>query len=204
MRSYRCSMKRLFDLFLSIFLLIFLSPLLIVVSFTILITLGRPILFIQERPGENGKVFRLIKFRTMLETRDEAGELLSDEQRITSFGSILRSTSIDELPELFNILKGEMSFVGPRPLLIEYMKLYSEEQNRRHDVRPGITGWAQVNGRNALDWQERFDLDLWYVENRSLFLDLRILLLTVKKVIIREGITAEAEATMKKFTGNRE
>ena len=138
----------------------------------------------------------------MLETRDEAGELLSDEQRITSFGSILRSTSIDELPELFNILKGEMSFVGPRPLLIEYMKLYSEEQNRRHDVRPGITGWAQINGRNNISWNRKFDLDVWYVDNQNFFLDIKILYLTVMKVISREGITQEGSVTSNKFEGN--
>ena len=179
-------MKRIFDLFSSIFLLILLSPLLILVSLIIFITLGRPIFFIQERPGMNGKVFKLIKFRTMLSTRNKAGELLNDYQRITSLGSILRSTSIDELPELVNILKGEMSFVGPRPLLTEYMKLYSEEQNRRHDVRPGITGWAQINGRNSIGWDEKFKLDIWYVDNRSFPLDIKILFLTFKKVIFRE------------------
>ena len=186
MRCLRSSMKRIFDLFSSIFLLILLSPLLILVSLIIFITLGRPIFFIQERPGMNGKVFKLIKFRTMLSTRNKAGELLNDYQRITSLGSILRSTSIDELPELVNILKGEMSFVGPRPLLTEYMKLYSEEQNRRHDVRPGITGWAQINGRNSIGWDEKFKLDIWYVDNRSFPLDIKILFLTFKKVIFRE------------------
>lgn len=202
MRSLRCSMKRIFDLFSSIFLLILLSPILIVVSFTILTTLGRPIFFIQDRPGKNGKVFKLIKFRTMLTTRNEAGELLNDDQRITSFGSILRSTSIDELPELVNILKGEMSFVGPRPLLTEYMKLYSEEQNRRHDVRPGITGWAQINGRNSIGWDEKFKLDIWYVDNRSFPLDIKILFLTFKKVILREGIMSDVHETMPKFKGS--
>ena len=195
-------MKRIFDLFSSIFLLILLSPLLILVSLIIFITLGRPIFFIQERPGMNGKVFKLIKFRTMLSTRNKAGELLNDYQRITSLGSILRSTSIDELPELVNILKGEMSFVGPRPLLTEYMKLYSEEQNRRHDVRPGITGWAQINGRNSIGWDEKFKLDIWYVDNRSFPLDIKILFLTFKKVIFREGIMSDVHETMPKFKGS--
>ena len=202
MRSSGFTMKRIFDLFSSIFLLILLSPILLLVSFTILITLGRPIFFIQERPGENGEVFKLIKFRSMLETRNETGELLDDDQRITPFGSILRSTSMDELPELFNIFKGEMSFVGPRPLLIEYMKLYSKEQNRRHDVKPGITGWAQINGRNNISWNRKFDLDVWYVDNQTFFLDIKILFLTVLKVISREGITQDGSVTSNKFEGN--
>ena len=195
----KTKIKRIIDICFSLVALVLLIPVFITISLSILIFLGRPILFLQMRPGLKGELFRLIKFRTMKNINEQ-----SDALRLTKFGRFLRSTSLDELPELYNVLKGDMSLVGPRPLLPEYLELYSERQMQRHKVRPGITGWAQVNGRNALDLEERFDLDLWYVENRSLFLDLRILLLTVKKVIIREGITAEAEATMKKFTGNRE
>ena len=191
--------KRVFDIFFSLLGITFLSPILLLISFLILILNGRPVFFTQERPGLNCKIFKILKFRTM-----DLNYSIEDRYRITKLGGFLRSSSLDELPELFNILLGDMSFVGPRPLLVEYLESYNSSQIRRHDLKPGITGWAQVNGRNALDWQERFDLDLWYVENRSLLLDLRILLLTVKKVIIREGITAEGEATMKKFTGNRE
>ena len=191
--------KRIFDICFSFVSLVLLIPVFLIISLSIFIFLGRPLFFLQMRPGLNGELFRLVKFRTMKNSSEQ-----SDALRLTKFGRFLRSTSLDELPELYNVLKGDMSLVGPRPLLPEYLELYSERQMQRHKVKPGITGWAQINGRNALDWQERFDLDLWYVENRSLFLDLRILLVTVKKLIIREGITAEGEATMKKFTGNRE
>jgi len=164
---------------------------------------GTPILFRQERPGRNGVPFYMIKFRTMRDLNDSHGNPLPDSDRITLFGSFLRSTSLDELPELWNVIKGDMSLVGPRPLLMEYLPLYSKEQYRRHDVRPGVTGWAQINGRNALNWDEKFKLDVWYVDNRSIWLDLKILLLTVKKVLIRDGISGEGEVTMSKFTGSK-
>ena len=164
--------------------------------------LGSPVFFIQVRPGLHGKPFRMIKFRTMTDQRDEHGDLLPDAIRLTRFGQFIRSTSLDELPELWNVLKGEMSLVGPRPLLMEYMPLYSQEQARRHDVRPGITGWAQINGRNALGWDDRFKLDVWYVTHQTVWLDLKILFLTVRKVFAREGISAQGVATMSKFTGS--
>lgn len=165
--------------------------------------LGSPVLFAQERPGLHGQSFKMVKFRTMTDKRDADGHLLPDEERLTAFGRWLRSTSLDELPELLNVFKGEMSLVGPRPLLVEYLPLYSPEQARRHDVRPGITGWAQVNGRNAISWEDKFKLDVWYVENQSLWLDIKILWLTVKKVLVREGISAAGDATMPKFTGSK-
>lgn len=165
--------------------------------------LGSPVLFRQVRPGLHGRPFMMVKFRTMTDERGVDDELLPDAQRLTAFGRFLRATSLDELPELWNVLRGEMSLVGPRPLLMEYLPLYSPDQARRHEVRPGITGWAQVNGRNALSWEDRFKLDVWYVDHRSLWLDLRILWLTVRKVIVREGISAEGEATMPRFTGNK-
>ena len=165
--------------------------------------LGSPVLFRQVRPGLHGRPFMMVKVRTMTDERGADSELLPDAQRLTPFGRFLRATSLDELPELWNVLRGEMSLVGPRPLLMEYLPLYSPEQARRHEVRPGITGWAQVNGRNALSWEERFKLDVWYVDHRSLWLDLRILWLTVRKVIVREGISAHGEATMPRFTGNK-
>jgi sugar transferase EpsL len=164
--------------------------------------LGAPIFFTQERPGLHGKPFRMVKFRTMTDAKDAAGNLLPDEVRLTKFGQFIRSTSLDELPELWNVLKGEMSLVGPRPLLMEYLPLYSPEQARRHEMRPGITGWAQVNGRNAISWEERFKLDVWYVDHQSFLLDCKIVLLTIQKVFVREGISAQGEATMAKFTGN--
>jgi lipopolysaccharide/colanic/teichoic acid biosynthesis glycosyltransferase len=164
--------------------------------------MGFPIFFIQPRPGKNGKVFLLLKFRTMSQVADSSGQLLSDQLRLTKLGKLLRKLSLDELPQLINVLRGEMSLVGPRPLLVEYLPLYSREQARRHDVLPGITGWAQINGRNSLSWDEKFKLDVWYVDNQSFFLDLKILFLTLKKVLIREGISANGEATMTKFTGN--
>lgn len=195
-------LKRIFDLITSLLMLITLSPIILLVYLLVLIKLGSPIFFKQERPGLKSKPFNIYKFRTMSLEADFKGKLLSDQERLSSFGVMLRSTSIDELPALWNVLKGEMSLVGPRPLLMEYLPLYNERQIRRHDVRPGITGWAQVNGRNAITWQEKFDLDVWYVENQTFWLDLKILLMTVKKVIIKEGISGGGEITMSKFTGN--
>lgn len=194
--------KRLFDIIASFFGLIILSPLIIIVALQIKRTLGSPVLFRQERPGLNGKPFTMIKFRTMRDAIDKDGNQLPDAERMTPLGNFLRSSSLDELPELWNVLKGEMSLVGPRPLLIEYLPLYNKEQYRRHEVRPGVTGWAQINGRNAISWVDKFKLDVWYVDNQSLWLDIKILFLTVKKVIIRDGISAEGEATISKFTGS--
>ncbi len=195
-------MKRGFDLFL---LLLF-SPVLFFALGAILLVswvkVGRPVLFSQMRPGLNGAPFEMIKFRTMTNERDSKGMLLPDDQRLTRFGQFLRSSSLDELPELWNVLKGEMSLVGPRPLLVEYLPLYNERQSKRHLVRPGVTGWAQINGRNALSWDEKFELDVWYVENRTLWLDIKILFLTVWKVVRRDGISHAEEATMPKFTGS--
>ncbi|WP_417522208.1 sugar transferase [Marinobacter sp.] len=197
-------MKRLLDILISGSALIILSLLLLVVAVLIRNKLGSPVLFRQTRPGKDGKPFQMIKFRTMLDATDSNGNLLPDDQRMTRFGSLLRATSLDELPELWNVLKGEMSLVGPRPLLMEYLPLYSPEQYRRHEVRPGVTGWAQVNGRNAISWEDKFKLDVWYVDNRSFWLDIKILFLTVKKVLVRDGISGEGEATMSKFTGSDE
>ena len=194
----KTKVKRLIDIFLSLSALILLVPVFITVSLSVLIFLGRPIFFFQIRPGLNGELFKLVKFRSMKNISKQ-----SDALRLTKFGRILRSTSLDELPELYNVLKGDMSLVGPRPLLPEYLELYSERQMQRHKVKPGITGWAQINGRNLLTWEERFDLDLWYVNNFSLFLDFKILLITIKKVLFRDGISAQGEATMNKFTGNK-
>ena len=195
--------KRLFDIIASAFGLMLLSPVIAVVAWKISHKLGSPILFRQVRPGLNGKPFEMIKFRTMLDAVDAAGNPLPDSERMTPFGSFLRSSSLDELPELWNVLKGDMSLVGPRPLLMEYLPLYSPEQYRRHESRPGVTGWAQINGRNALNWEEKFKLDIWYVDNRTFLLDLKIILLTIKKVIVRDGISADGEATMAKFTGRK-
>lgn len=195
-------MKRILDLYISLLIILLLLPLIIILASLICLKLGSPILFTQIRPGLHDKPFRMIKFRTMTNTRNTDGELLSDAERLTSFGKFLRSSSLDELPELWNVLKGDMSLVGPRPLLMEYLPLYSNEQARRHEVRPGITGWAQINGRNALTWEEKFKLDVWYVDNKSFWLDLKILLLTVKKVFMREDINAAGQATMPKFTGS--
>lgn len=197
-------MKRSFDLLASAAALLLFAPLLLVLVFLIRRKLGSPVFFTQQRPGLHGRPFKMIKFRTMTDARDADGNLLPDAERLPPFGRFLRSASLDELPELFNILKGDMSLVGPRPLLMEYLPLYSERQARRHDVRPGLTGWAQINGRNALSWEEKFELDVWYVENRSFWLDLKIILLTVKKVLVREGISAAGEATMTKFAGSPE
>lgn len=195
--------KRLADIVISASALVVLALPLAVLCLLVRRKLGSPIFFRQVRPGQYGRPFEMIKFRTMTDARDECGNLLADAQRLTSFGRFLRASSLDELPELFNVLKGEMSLVGPRPLLMEYLPLYDEHQTKRHLVKPGITGWAQVNGRNAISWDEKFDLDVWYVSNMSLFLDLKILLLTVKKVFWREGISAQGDATMPKFTGNK-
>ncbi|MEW5823157.1 MAG: sugar transferase [Pseudomonadota bacterium] len=194
--------KRLFDLSVAVVAIFFLWPVLLVIAILVRVRLGAPVFFRQVRPGLHGKPFEMVKFRTMLDARDAQGNLLPDAERMTRLGRFLRSSSLDELPELWNVLKGEMSLVGPRPLLMEYLPLYSDEQCRRHEVRPGITGWAQVNGRNALSWDEKFKLDVWYVDNQSFWLDVKIIFLTVKKVLVRDGISAEGEATMSKFTGN--
>lgn len=195
-------MKRVFDVAVAVAVLSLGFVAFALLCVMVRIFLGRPIFFRQTRPGLHGKPFQMLKFRTMTNERDEHGNLLPDAQRLTRFGRFLRATSLDELPELWNVLKGDMSLVGPRPLLMEYLPLYSERQARRHEVRPGITGWAQVNGRNALSWEEKFELDVWYVENRSFWLDIRILVLTLWKVIRREGISHGDEATMHKFTGS--
>jgi len=196
-------MKRLFDIVISLLALFGLLPLIGVVAFLVRFSLGAPVFFRQTRPGRYGKPFEMVKFRTMRDTVDQDGRLLADSERITPFGSFLRSSSMDELPELWNVLKGDMSLVGPRPLLMEYLPLYSKEQNRRHEVRSGVTGWAQVNGRNAISWEEKFGLDVWYVDNHSVWLDVKILYLTIKKVLVRDGISAEGEVTMTKFTGSK-
>lgn len=198
---FRNIIKKIFDLILSLILLIILSPIFISIYLLIKIKLGSPVLFKQNRPGKNEKIFKMYKFRTMTEKRDERGDLLPDKDRLTVFGQFLRKSSLDELPELFNILKGDMSFVGPRPLLIEYLPLYNDEQKQRHLVKPGLTGWAQINGRNAISWDEKFKLDVWYVENISMWLDIKILILTFIRVVKRDGISYNGEATMKKFTG---
>lgn len=196
--------KRTFDVAASASALLLLSPVLLGVAYLVRKNLGSPVLFRQVRPGLNGKPFEMIKFRTMLDAVDEQGNVLPDDVRLTSFGRFLRSTSLDELPGLWNVLKGEMSLVGPRPLLMEYLPLYSKEQARRHEARPGVTGWAQVNGRNAISWDDKFALDVWYVDNQSLWLDIKIIFLTIKKVVVRDGISAEGEATMSKFTGSNQ
>lgn len=195
-------MKRIFDFTITLNVLFMMSPFIMLVIILVRINLGSPILFTQNRPGLNGKIFKMMKFRTMLDAKDKQGNLLPDEQRMTKFGSFLRSTSLDELPGLFNVLKGDMSLVGPRPLLVQYLPLYNEKQARRHNVRPGITGWAQVNGRNAISWEQKFELDVWYVNNQSIWLDLKILLLTVKKVFIRDGINADGHVTIEPFKGS--
>lgn len=195
-------MKRALDILGAAIGLIVFSPILIAISLMIRREMGSPVLFSQTRPGHNGKPFQMIKFRTMRYAIDTDGRPLPDAERLTKLGQFLRASSLDELPELWNVLKGEMSLVGPRPLLMEYLPLYSPEQARRHEVRPGITGWAQVNGRNAISWDEKFALDVWYVDNQSLWLDLKIIWLTIRKVIKRDGISAKGEATMSKFTGN--
>jgi lipopolysaccharide/colanic/teichoic acid biosynthesis glycosyltransferase len=196
-------MKRLFDLVLVVPSLILMAPFMGLIAVLVWISMGRPVFFRQQRPGKGGKPFEMYKFRTMLDKRDGAGTLLPDEARITWIGRLLRSTSLDELPELFNVLKGDMSLVGPRPLLMQYLDRYTPEQARRHEVKPGLTGWAQVNGRNAITWEEKFRLDVWYVDHRSLLLDLKIIAMTVLKVIRREGISEEGRATMSEFNPQR-
>jgi lipopolysaccharide/colanic/teichoic acid biosynthesis glycosyltransferase len=193
--------KRSFDVILSLIALIILSPLLLIIAILIYFKLGKPIIFMQERIGKDKRVFKLIKFRTMRETKDKKGNYLPDEKRLTKFGLILRSTSIDELPELINVIKGDMSLVGPRPLLVEYLPFYNERQIKRHDVHPGLSGWAQINGRNAISWTEKFEFDLWYIENWSLFLDLKIILGTFVRVFKREGINQNDQRIMEKFNG---
>lgn len=194
-------LKRAFDIAASTSALVVLSPVLAITAYKVKKELGSPVLFRQTRPGLHGKPFEMIKFRTMKDASDKAGNALPDSERLTEFGKKLRASSLDELPELWNVLKGDMSLVGPRPLLMEYLPLYNAEQAKRHNVRPGVTGYAQVNGRNSLSWEDKFKLDTWYVEHQSLWLDMKILLKTVKKVIIKDGISAEGEATMTKFTG---
>jgi sugar transferase EpsL len=196
------ALKRLFDIIVAALLLVATAPLMAVIALLIRLNLGSSVLFFQDRPGLGGRPFRLVKFRTMTELRDDQGKLLPDKDRLLSMGRWLRASSLDELPELWNILRGEMSLVGPRPLLMEYLPLYTPEQARRHDVRPGLTGWAQVNGRNALSWEAKFALDVWYVENRSFLLDLKILLMTVKRIVTSDGISSAGEATMPRFTGS--
>ncbi|XCN74219.1 MAG: sugar transferase [Candidatus Electrothrix aestuarii] len=195
--------KRFFDLLLTLPGILCISPLFLLTALLVRIKIGKPILFIQKRPGLHGKPFRMYKFRTMTDEKDADGNLLPDEKRLVPFGRFLRSTSLDELPELINVIKGDMSLVGPRPLLMEYLDRYTPEQARRHDVLPGITGWAQVNGRNGLSWEEKFDRDVWYVDNRSLWLDAKILCITFLKVFRREGINQEGQATMTFFTGGK-
>lgn len=201
---YRRYFKRLLDLVCSLAAIIILSPILLLTALLVRIKLGSPVIFKQQRPGMNEKIFTLYKFRTMTDERDEKGELLPDEVRLTDFGKFLRASSLDELPELFNILKGDMSIVGPRPLLIEYLPLYNVHQRRRHEVRPGLTGWAQVNGRNAISWEEKFNYDVEYVDNLSFFLDVKIIFLTIMKVLKREGINQEGRATMEPFRGSQQ
>ena len=199
---YKRIFKRVFDLILSLCAIIVLSPVLLIVTILVRLKLGSPVIFRQDRPGINERIFTLYKFRTMTDEKDALGELLPDEIRLTKFGRFLRSTSIDELPELWNIFRGDMSVVGPRPLLVQYLPLYNEEQRRRHLVRPGLTGWAQVNGRNAISWEEKFKLDTVYVDKLSLFLDIKIIWLTIINVIKREGINNAESATMPFFTGS--
>lgn len=195
-------MKRLLDILLVLLALLFLWPVMLITAILVLIYHGKPVLFFQVRPGLNSVPFKMFKFRSMTNESDEQGVLLSNEKRLTKFGKFLRHSSLDELPELINVLKGDMSLVGPRPLLMDYLPLYNEYQNRRHEVKPGITGWAQVNGRNNISWNEKFELDVWYVDNRTLLLDVKILFLTVYKVFKKEGITHEGDVAMPRFKGD--
>lgn len=200
---YKHFFKRLIDFCIVLTALLIIWPILLVIYIWLTIAnKGAGAFFTQERPGKNGKIFKVIKFKTMTDERDADGKLLPDAQRLTKVGRFVRSTSIDELPQLINVLKGDMSLIGPRPLLVKYLPLYSKEQARRHEVRPGITGWAQCNGRNAISWTKKFELDVWYVDHCSLMLDLKIIFLTIKKVIVREGISSETSVTMEAFTGN--
>jgi len=201
MRSIQLILKRIIDIFISLTGLVVLSPIFLLISIMIYFKLGSPVFFIQKRPGKNEKIFKMIKFRTMLDAKDKKGNLLPDKKRLTSFGKFLRSSSLDELPELINVLKGEMSLVGPRPLLVEYLPRYNEHQARRHEMRPGITGLAQVNGRNAISWEDKFDYDVKYIDNFSLLLDLKIIIKTFSKVFKREDISSKNHATMEKFNG---
>ncbi len=194
--------KRCIDVMISLMAIVVLLPIFIMIIVVSFIKLGKPVFFKQARPGFNKKVFYMYKFRTMTDAKDKHGNLLSDKERLTRYGKFLRSTSLDELPELFNVLKGDMSLVGPRPLLVEYLHYYTPEQMRRHNMKPGITGWAQINGRNAISWEEKFSLDTWYIDHWSLWLDIKILFLTVKKVLKREGISSQGSVTMEKFTGS--
>jgi lipopolysaccharide/colanic/teichoic acid biosynthesis glycosyltransferase len=196
-------MKRLLDLTVIILLLPFILTVCLIISILVKIKLGSPIFFIQLRPGFNGQLFKIVKFRTMNTKNEHRFGLLNDSERLTKFGKLLRSSSLDELPEIWNVIKGEMSVVGPRPLLVEYLPLYNIKQYRRHEVLPGITGWAQINGRNSISWEDKFDLDLWYVDNQSILLDLKILFLTIKKVVLRDGINQDDHATTKLFQGNK-
>lgn len=196
-------LKSLFDKILALFLIIFFSPIYILVSLMIWKKMGTPILFRQDRPGYKEKIFSIYKFRTMTNETDSEGNLLSDEKRLVGIGKFIRSTSLDELPQLFNVIKGDMSFVGPRPLLIDYLDLYSSEQKRRHEVKPGITGWAQVNGRNAISWEQKFEYDVWYVDNQSFFLDIKILWMTFLKVLKRSDINSSNSVTIEKFKGSK-
>ena len=203
MNTYYNFTKRLVDFFVAFCVLIVLAPLLLIIAIILCFANnGKCLFFIQERPGWHGKIFKVIKFKTMTDERDAEGNLLPDDKRLTKVGKFVRSTSIDELPQLINVLKGDMSFIGPRPLLPQYLPLYNKEQARRHEVRPGITGWAQVNGRNAISWVRKFELDVWYVDHCSFFLDLKIFFLTIKKVFVREGISSDTSVTMEPFTGN--
>lgn len=197
-------LKRLLDIIIASVALILLSPLYAFVAYKVKKNLGSPVLFRQVRPGLHGKPFEMIKFRTMTDERDPEGNLLPNEQRLPRFGKMLRATSLDEMPELWNVIKGDMSIVGPRPLLMDYLPLYNEEQAKRHHVRPGMTGYAQVNGRNSISWEEKFKLDTWYVENQSIWLDFKIMFQTVKKVLVKEGINQSEEVTMTRFTGNKD
>ena len=197
------NLKTLFDKSLALLLIIVFSPFYIIISILILTKMGKPIFFRQKRPGLNCKIFGIYKFRTMTNEKNDSGELLPDSQRIVGVGKFIRSTSLDELPQIFNVLKGDMSFVGPRPLLIEYLDLYTEAQGRRHDVKPGITGWAQVNGRNTISWEKKFDYDVWYVENQSFSLDIKILWLTFLKVVKRSDISQHGHVTVENFKGNK-
>ncbi|HEY5536036.1 MAG TPA: sugar transferase [Ignavibacteria bacterium] len=199
---YELYFKPLIDLVLSLFAFILFLPGLLVIWILVFIKLGKPILFKQKRPGRNEKIFYIYKFRTMVDKTDDLGYLLPDNERITRFGAFLRKTSLDELPQLINVIKGDLSLIGPRPLLVDYLPLYSDFQRRRHEVKPGITGWAQVNGRNAISWEEKFKLDVWYVDNISIFLDMKILILTLVKVVKSEGVNASTSSTMEAFNGN--
>lgn len=199
---YKLFLKRLFDFVLSLLAIAVLSPVMLITAILVKIKLGKPVLFTQERPGKDEKIFRMYKFRTMTDEKDEKGNLMPDEIRLTKFGKILRSTSLDELPELFNILKGDMSIVGPRPLLVKYLPLYNEEQRHRHDIKPGFTGYAQIHGRNNVSWNEKFDLDVYYTKHISFLLDVKIIFKTIKVVLFREGISSKTSVTMEEFKGS--